>query len=90
MGVVIEGPDKGRVTIHGVGLQGLQAPPGPLYLGNSGTSMRLLAGLLAGQNFDVTLTGDESLSKRPMNRVANPLRDMGAAIETGPEGVHHC
>ncbi|QFT54338.1 bifunctional prephenate dehydrogenase/3-phosphoshikimate 1-carboxyvinyltransferase [Microbulbifer sp. THAF38] len=86
MGVVIEGPDKGRVTIHGVGLQGLQAPPGPLYLGNSGTSMRLLAGLLAGQNFDVTLTGDESLSKRPMNRVANPLRDMGAAIETGPEG----
>ncbi|WP_444921683.1 bifunctional prephenate dehydrogenase/3-phosphoshikimate 1-carboxyvinyltransferase [Microbulbifer sp. CnH-101-G] len=86
MGVVIEGPDKGRVTIHGVGLHGLQAPPGPLYLGNSGTSMRLLAGLLAGQNFDVTLTGDESLSKRPMNRVANPLRDMGAAIETGPEG----
>ncbi|USD20219.1 bifunctional prephenate dehydrogenase/3-phosphoshikimate 1-carboxyvinyltransferase [Microbulbifer variabilis] len=86
MGVVIEGPDKGRVTIHGVGLHGLQAPPGPLYLGNSGTSMRLLAGLLAGQGFDVTLTGDESLSKRPMNRVASPLREMGAAIETGPEG----
>ncbi|WP_444917725.1 bifunctional prephenate dehydrogenase/3-phosphoshikimate 1-carboxyvinyltransferase [Microbulbifer sp. JMSA003] len=86
MGVVIEGPDNGRVVIHGVGLNGLQAPPGPLYLGNSGTSMRLLAGLLAGQDFDVTLTGDDSLSKRPMNRVANPLREMGANIETGPEG----
>ncbi|WP_193164716.1 bifunctional prephenate dehydrogenase/3-phosphoshikimate 1-carboxyvinyltransferase [Microbulbifer hainanensis] len=86
MGVVIEGPVNGRVTIHGVGLHGLQAPPGPLYLGNSGTSMRLLAGLLAGQEFDVTLTGDESLSKRPMNRVADPLREMGAEIETGPDG----
>ncbi|WP_323844656.1 bifunctional prephenate dehydrogenase/3-phosphoshikimate 1-carboxyvinyltransferase [Microbulbifer magnicolonia] len=86
MGVVIEGPVDGRVVIHGVGLHGLQAPPGPLYLGNSGTSMRLLAGLLAGQDFDVTLTGDESLSKRPMNRVADPLRDMGADIETGPDG----
>jgi len=86
MGVVIEGPHDGRVTIHGVGLRGLKVPPGPLYLGNSGTSMRLLAGLLAGQDFDVTLTGDESLSKRPMGRVANPLREMGAKIETGPEG----
>ncbi|WHI52664.1 bifunctional prephenate dehydrogenase/3-phosphoshikimate 1-carboxyvinyltransferase [Microbulbifer sp. MLAF003] len=86
MGVVIEGPHDGRVIIHGVGMRGLKAPPGPLYLGNSGTSMRLLAGLLAGQDFDVTLTGDESLSKRPMNRVANPLREMGANIETGPEG----
>ncbi len=86
MGVVIEGPHHGRVTIHGVGLHGLQAPPGPIYLGNSGTSMRLLAGLLAGQSFDTTLTGDASLSKRPMNRVAKPLREMGAVIETGPEG----
>ena len=86
MGVVIEGPHHGRVTIHGVGLHGLQAPPGPLYLGNSGTSMRLLAGLLAAQPFDSTLTGDASLSKRPMNRVAKPLRAMGAVIETGPEG----
>ncbi|WP_308367029.1 MULTISPECIES: bifunctional prephenate dehydrogenase/3-phosphoshikimate 1-carboxyvinyltransferase [unclassified Microbulbifer] len=86
MGVVIEGPANGRVVIHGVGLHGLQTPPGPLYLGNSGTSMRLLAGLLAGQSFDVTLTGDESLSKRPMNRVADPLREMGAEIETGPDG----
>lgn len=86
MGVVIEGPHRGRVTIHGVGLHGLQAPPNTLYLGNSGTSMRLLAGLMAGQSFDVEMTGDESLSKRPMNRVANPLRAMGAQIDTAAEG----
>ncbi|MCW8196513.1 bifunctional prephenate dehydrogenase/3-phosphoshikimate 1-carboxyvinyltransferase [Proteobacteria bacterium 005FR1] len=87
MGVVIEGPDQGRVTVHGVGLHGLQAPPGALYLGNSGTSMRLLAGLLAGQSFDTELTGDESLSRRPMNRVADPLRSMGAKIETEAKGL---
>lgn len=86
MGVVIEGPHHGKVTIHGVGLNGLKPPPGPIYLGNSGTSMRLLAGLLAAQPFDTVLTGDASLSKRPMNRVAKPLREMGAVIETGPEG----
>jgi 3-phosphoshikimate 1-carboxyvinyltransferase len=86
MGVVIEGPHHGRVTIHGVGLHGLKAPAGPLYMGNSGTSMRLLSGLLAAQSFDTTLTGDASLSKRPMSRVAKPLREMGAVIETGPEG----
>jgi len=86
MGVVIEGPQHGRVTIHGVGLHGLKQPPGPLYLGNSGTSMRLLSGLLAGQAFDTTLTGDASLSKRPMNRVAKPLRQMGALIETAADG----
>ncbi len=86
MGVVIEGPHHGRVTIHGVGLRGLKAPPGPIYLGNSGTSMRLLSGLLAAQPFSVTLTGDASLSKRPMNRVAKPLREMGASIDTAAEG----
>lgn len=86
MGVVIEGPHHGRVTIHGVGLHGLKAPPGPIYLGNSGTSMRLLSGLLAAQPFDVTLTGDASLTKRPMNRVAKPLREMGASIDTAAEG----
>ncbi|SEE44193.1 bifunctional prephenate dehydrogenase/3-phosphoshikimate 1-carboxyvinyltransferase [Pseudomonas anguilliseptica] len=86
MGVVIEGPHHGRVTIHGVGLNGLKAPAGPLYMGNSGTSMRLLSGLLAAQPFDTMLTGDASLSKRPMNRVAKPLREMGAVIETAPEG----
>ena len=86
MGVVIEGPHHGRVTIHGVGLHGLQAPPGPIYVGNSGTSMRLLAGLLAGQNFTTVLTGDASLGKRPMGRVADPLREMGANIDTAAEG----
>ncbi len=86
MGVVIEGPVEGRVVIHGVGLHGLQQPPGPIYVGNSGTTMRLLSGILAGQTFDTTLTGDASLSKRPMNRIAKPLREMGAVIETGPEG----
>lgn len=86
MGVVIEGPHHGRVTINGVGLHGLKAPPGPLYVGNSGTSMRLLSGLLAAQPFDTALTGDSSLSKRPMARVAKPLREMGAEIETAAEG----
>ena len=86
MGVVIEGPHHGRLTIHGVGLRGLKAPPGPIYLGNSGTSMRLLSGLLAAQDFDSTLTGDASLSRRPMSRVAEPLRAMGAVIETAAEG----
>ena len=86
MGVVIEGPHHGRLTIHGVGLRGLKAPPGALYLGNSGTSMRLLAGLLAAQDFDSTLTGDASLSRRPMSRVAEPLRAMGAVIETAADG----
>ena len=65
MGVVIDGPDAGRVTIHGVGLHGLQQPSAPLDLGNSGTSMRLMSGLLAGQAFNVTLTGDMSLSGGP-------------------------
>ncbi len=86
MGVVIEGPDNGQVKIYGVGLHGLKQPPGPLYLGNSGTSMRLLAGLMAAQAFDSELCGDESLSKRPMERVAAPLREMGALIETGEGG----
>lgn len=83
MGVSISGPDEqGNVTIEGVGLQGLSAPEGDLYLGNSGTSMRLLSGLLAGQGFDVTLTGDASLSGRPMMRVIKPLQQMGALIES--------
>lgn len=86
MGVVIEGPEKGRVVVHGVGLHGLQAPPGPIYVGNSGTTMRLLAGILAAQSFDSVLSGDASLSKRPMNRIAKPLREMGAVIETAAEG----
>ncbi|MGB0732711.1 MAG: prephenate dehydrogenase/arogenate dehydrogenase family protein, partial [Pontibacterium sp.] len=86
MGVVIEGPHQGKVKIHGVGLHGLQAPPGPLYVGNSGTTIRLLSGLLSAQSFDSELSGDESLSKRPMERVAKPLRSMGAQIETAEGG----
>lgn len=86
MGVTIEGPDNGFVRIHGVGIDGLQAPRGPLYLGNSGTAMRLFAGLLAAQGFDSELTGDESLSRRPMGRVADPLRAMGAVIDTAEGG----
>jgi len=86
MGVVIEGPVDGRVKIYGKGLHGLKPAPGALYLGNSGTSMRLLSGLLAGQSFDSVMTGDASLSKRPMERVAQPLRLMGAKIQTGEGG----
>ncbi|WP_040576874.1 3-phosphoshikimate 1-carboxyvinyltransferase [Methylophaga lonarensis] len=82
MGVDIEGPDKGKVTIHGVGMHGLKAPEHDLYVGNSGTSIRLLSGLLAGQSFDVTMTGDQSLSGRPMRRVTDPLALMGANIES--------
>lgn len=82
MGVPIDGPIDGKVTIQGVGLHGLIAPTGPLYLGNSGTSMRLLAGLMAGQNFSVEMQGDASLSRRPMRRVTEPLTSMGAQIDT--------
>ncbi len=87
MGVEIEGPDRGRVTVHGAGLYGLRAPPGELDLGNSGTSMRLLCGLLAGQAFDSVLAGDASLSRRPMGRVTEPLRAMGAHIDTAEGGT---
>jgi len=87
MGVQIEGPDNGAVTIHGVGMDGLQPPEGALDLGNSGTSMRLLAGLMAGQGFEITLLGDESLSRRPMKRVTDPLKLMGAEINTTPKGT---
>lgn len=87
MGVRIDGPAQGRVTIHGAGLRGLRAPPGPLDLGNSGTSMRLLSGLLAAQDFDVTLIGDASLTRRPMRRVTEPLQVMGARIETSAGGT---
>ncbi|MCP3668258.1 MAG: 3-phosphoshikimate 1-carboxyvinyltransferase [Gammaproteobacteria bacterium] len=87
MGVKIEGPDQGRVTIHGVGMHGLQAPQAELDLGNSGTSMRLLSGLLSGQSFDLTLTGDSSLSSRPMRRVTQPLAQMGAEISATESGT---
>lgn len=87
MGVAIEREGRHVLTVHGVGLHGLKAPAGPLDLGNSGTSVRLLAGLLAGQRFDSELTGDASLSRRPMGRVVEPLRLMGAAIDCSPAGT---
>ncbi len=87
MGVEIEGPVDGCVTIHGVGKHGLKAPKNELYLGNSGTSMRLLSGLLAGQSFNTVLTGDKSLSARPMKRVTDPLSEMGAEIKTTEQGT---
>jgi len=87
LGVDIEGPDKGVVTIHGVGMHGLRAPKQEIYLGNSGTSMRLLAGLFAAQQFDCILTGDKSLSTRPMRRVTDPLAKMGCRITTTEKGT---
>lgn len=86
MGVDIQGPEQGEVTIVGAGMQGLKPPVTALDLGNSGTSMRLLAGLFSGLDFDVELRGDVSLSKRPMKRVTDPLALMGARVETDEGG----
>jgi len=87
LGIPIEHkPGTGHVVIQGQGLQGLKAPAGELYLGNSGTTMRLLLGVLAGQRFEVTLTGDDSLSSRPMRRVTHPLKQMGAQIKGREQG----
>jgi len=86
MGVKATGPDHGYLVIEGVGLNGLQPPVQPLDMGNSGTAMRLMAGILAGQRFDATLIGDDSLSKRPMKRISDPLSQMGARIETSKGG----
>lgn len=82
LGVRIERPSARQVQVHGVGLQGLQGASAPLDMGNAGTAIRLSMGLLAGQAFDSTLIGDASLMRRPMERVAKPLRMMGAHIET--------
>ncbi|HET7634683.1 MAG TPA: 3-phosphoshikimate 1-carboxyvinyltransferase, partial [Burkholderiales bacterium] len=87
MGVRIDGPDQGDVTVHGVGLHGLKAPDTVLDCGNSGTAMRLLTGLLCGQRFDCELTGDDSLRRRPMRRIADPLSLMGARIGTAERGT---
>jgi len=87
MGVVIEQTAATSLCIHGVGLHGLQTPAAALDLGNSGTSMRLMAGLMAGQRFDTTMVGDVSLSKRPMLRIVDPLRSMGAQIDTAENGT---
>ncbi|WP_017926434.1 3-phosphoshikimate 1-carboxyvinyltransferase [Thioalkalivibrio sp. HL-Eb18] len=87
MGVPIERKGPGEVVIQGQGLHGLQEPDGPLDMGNSGTAMRLLCGVLAGQAFDSELIGDESLTRRPMRRVTDPLARMGAQIETSEAGT---
>jgi len=85
--VQIEGRDNGNVTVHGVGMRGLKSSSKSLDLGNSGTSMRLMSGLLAGAGIESTLIGDASLSKRPMRRVTEPLAKMGASIETSEGGL---
>lgn len=82
LGVSIEAPSAGERIVRGVGLHGLRGSSQPLDCGNAGTGMRLLTGLLAGQAFDSTLIGDESLSKRPMRRVTDPLAKMGAQIDS--------
>ena len=79
LGVEIEDKD-GIITIQGVGMDGLKAPKKPLDMGNSGTSIRLISGVLAGADFEVEMFGDDSLSKRPMDRVTLPLTKMGAKI----------
>jgi len=81
LGVRIDRHSSTDVEVHGVGLRGLRAPDCPLDLGNSGTAMRLFAGLLAGQVFSTELVGDQSLSQRPMDRVIKPLTMMGASID---------
>ena len=86
-GVEIEGPNKGRIIINGVGMRGLMPPSAAIDLGNSGTSMRLLSGLFSGQSFDVELTGDASLSTRPMKRVTEPLVLMNAEVVTTDAGT---
>lgn len=82
LGVTVARPGPGEVVVEGAGLRGLRAPAGVLDMGNAGTAMRLFMGLLGAQSFDSVLVGDESLMRRPMERVAAPLRAMGASIET--------
>jgi 3-phosphoshikimate 1-carboxyvinyltransferase len=92
LGVTVDEADVDLVRVTGVGLRGLQEPDGPIDCGNAGTLLRLIAGILAGQHGVFVLTGDESLSSRPMERIAEPLRQMGARVETtdghAPVTVH--
>ncbi|NQZ90474.1 MAG: 3-phosphoshikimate 1-carboxyvinyltransferase [Colwellia sp.] len=88
MGIQIEGPDaQQNVVIHGKGLHGLTAPKSALDIGNSGTTIRLMSGLLAGQKFSSEMAGDSSLNKRPMARVVDPLKLMGANISAAENGT---
>jgi 3-phosphoshikimate 1-carboxyvinyltransferase len=86
LGVTVEQVSATELKVHGVGLYGLQEPGDVLDVGNSGTTMRLLLGILAGQPFHATLTGDASIRRRPMGRVTVPLREMGAKIDGREEG----
>ena len=83
MGVSIENTGD-TVLVHGRGMRGLEKPEGVLDCGNSGTTMRLISGILSAQDFDVTLTGDASIQKRPMKRIMDPLSRMGASIKSLP------
>lgn len=80
LGVRIE-QDSSVTQVHGVGLHGLEKPDSPLDVGNSGTTIRLLPGILAGQSFSTTLTGDHSICRRPMSRIVKPLTEMGITVE---------
>ena len=82
LGVKIEGPIDGKVSVHGVGINGFKCTGQYIYLGNSGTAIRLLSGLLVGHNFESVLIGDLSLSRRPMGRIIEPLVNMGASIDS--------
>jgi len=87
LGIEIKEDSPGKLTIYGQGLRGLTSPNEIIDVGNSGTTMRLLSGILAAQDFSSTLTGDESLRKRPMKRIILPLREMGAKISS-PDDNH--
>lgn len=85
LGVGVESPGPGHVVISGRGLRGLEASEHPLDAGNSGTTLRMLSGILAGQHFSTTISGDSSLRRRPMRRIIDPLSRMGAEIRSGPD-----
>lgn len=86
LGVVIEGPHQGRVRVYGVGLNGLQQPAGPLYFGNSSTSLRMLLGLLAAQSFDSHIAGSSQLMQQSYTELLEPLQQMGAQFELSAAG----
>src|SRR5204862_1519518 len=92
MGVPIERSGEDGLVIEGVGMRGLREPSGPIDVHNAGTLMRILPGILAGQSGDFTLDGDESIRRRPMRRIADPLATMGVEMETAdglpPVTVH--
>lgn len=87
LGVGVESPGPGHVAISGRGLRGLEASEHPLDAGNSGSTLRMLSGILAGQHFSTTISGDASLRRRPMRRIIDPLSRMGAEIQAGPDNT---